>query len=78
MTNFDLHDQAQQLADTRSAYSLARELLELRAAIITGFPLFDDEGLDEIDHHCEWSMQQDRKRLHALLPAPKPELPCQA
>ena len=31
MTNFDLHEQAQQLADTRSAYSLARELLELQA-----------------------------------------------
>lgn len=32
MTNFDLHEQAQQLADTRSAYSLARELLELQAS----------------------------------------------
>lgn len=32
MTNFTLHDQAQQLADTRSAYSLARELLELQAS----------------------------------------------
>lgn len=31
MTNFDLHEQAQQLADTRSAYSLARELLEAKA-----------------------------------------------
>lgn len=42
MTNFDLHDQAQQLADTRSAYSLARELLELKASQIawrnTGSP----------------------------------------
>lgn len=32
MTNFTLHDQAQQLADTRSAYSLAREPLELQAS----------------------------------------------
>ena len=32
MNNFDLHEQAQQLADTRSAYSLARELLELQAS----------------------------------------------
>ena len=31
MNNFDLHDQAQQLADTRSSYSLALELLELQA-----------------------------------------------
>lgn len=37
MTNFDLHEQAQQLADTRSAYSLARELLELHAKLeVTG------------------------------------------
>jgi hypothetical protein len=42
MDNFGLHDQAQQLADTRSAYSLARELLELKASQIawrnTGSP----------------------------------------
>lgn len=31
------------------------------------FPLFDDEGLDEIKHHCEWALLQDRKRLHQLL-----------
>ncbi len=31
------------------------------------FPLFDDEGLDQEKHHCEWSMQYDRKRLHKLL-----------
>lgn len=35
MTNFDLHDQAQQLADTRSAYSLAWELLTLLCGIPT-------------------------------------------
>ena len=31
------------------------------------FPLFDDEGLDEVKHHCEWVLLQDRKRLHQLL-----------
>lgn len=31
MDNFTLHEQAQQLADTRSAYSLARELLDSKA-----------------------------------------------
>jgi hypothetical protein len=30
------------------------------------FPLFDDNGLDENKHHCEWALQQDRKRLHAM------------
>ena len=33
------------------------------------FPLLDDNGLCEVEHHCEWSIQQDRKRLHALLDA---------
>ena len=33
------------------------------------FPLFDDNGLDENKHHCEWALQQDRKRLHAMLAA---------
>ncbi|WP_016711294.1 hypothetical protein [Pseudomonas monteilii] len=31
------------------------------------FPLLSAEGLSESDHHCEWSIQQDRKRLHAAL-----------
>lgn len=41
--------------------------------ILNEFPLLDDEGLDEDKHHCEWTLQQDRKRLHAMLkthPAP--------
>lgn len=44
--------------------------------IINEFPLLDDEGLDEDKHHCEWAIQQDRKRLHAIIknthPAPHP------
>lgn len=41
--------------------------------ILSAFPLFDDEGLDEEKHHCEWTLQQDRKRLHAMLAAaPQP------
>lgn len=31
------------------------------------FPLLPDDGLDEVAHHCEWAIQQDRKRLHALI-----------
>jgi hypothetical protein len=38
--------------------------------ILDAFPLFDDDGLDEEEHHCEWALQQDRKRLHAMLTAP--------
>ena len=35
--------------------------------ILEAFPLLDEEGLDEEKHHCEWTLQQDRKRLHAML-----------
>ena len=44
---------------------MCAEVSRLRAE----FPLLDDEGLDEETHHCEWSIQQDRKRLHAILDA---------
>ena len=40
---------------------------EWRNKLLAEFPLFDDNGLCEEKHHCEWSMQQDRKRLRALL-----------
>jgi hypothetical protein len=35
--------------------------------ILEEFPLLDDEGLDEEVHHCEWVLQQERKRLHAMI-----------
>ena len=35
--------------------------------ILEAFPLLDEEGLDQEKHHCEWVLQQDRKRLHAML-----------
>jgi hypothetical protein len=38
--------------------------------ILEAFPLLDDEGLDQDEHHCEWALQQDRKRLHAMLTTP--------
>lgn len=31
------------------------------------FPLFDENGLDSEAHCCEWSLNEDRKRLHHLL-----------
>lgn len=40
-----------------------KALDEIRAE----FPLFDDADLDQEKHHCEWSVQQDRKRLNTLL-----------
>lgn len=41
----------------------------LAALLAQEFPLLDDAGLDEAAHHCEWAIQQERKRLHALLTA---------
>lgn len=38
--------------------------------ILEAFPLVADEGLDQEKHCCEWALQQDRKRLHAMLATP--------
>ena len=38
-----------------------------KAQILEEFPLLDEEGLDPDVHHCEWILQQERKRLHELL-----------
>ena len=40
-----------------------------RTELLSHFPLLNDEGLDEDKHHCEWAIQQERKRLHAMLSA---------
>ena len=50
--------------------ALEAERDQLRAMLATlrnSFPLLDDNGLDETEHHCEWHIQQQRKRLHAIL-----------
>lgn len=36
-------------------------------ALEQGFPLLSDEGLDEVEHHCEWVIQRERKRVHSIL-----------
>ena len=43
-----------------------------RSAIAKEFPLYDEDGLDEDKHCCEWVMLQERKRLHKILAAPTP------
>lgn len=51
----------------KEAEALRAQLEQLQSA----FPLFDEAGLSETEHHCEWSVLQERKRLHAILnPAP--------
>lgn len=65
------NDLSQQVDDTiRLARDLQKDRDELKRkadGALAAFPLFDDAGLDEHEHCCEWSLQQDRKRLHASL-----------
>ncbi|HFF2103957.1 hypothetical protein [Pseudomonas aeruginosa] len=56
--------------DAAQAMVAELEKADIAATLRREFPLLDDEGLDENEHHCEWSIQQERKRLHALLAAP--------
>ena len=35
--------------------------------LLQDFPLFDEDGLDQVEHCCEWCLNEDRKRLHRLL-----------
>lgn len=44
-----------------------------RQRLLAEFPLLDDNGLEEGRHHCEWTLQQERKRLHAMLAASEQE-----
>lgn len=48
-----------------------------RAVIVKEFPLYDEDGIDEDKHCCEWVMLQERKRLHKILAtaAPTPAEP---
>lgn len=39
------------------------------AQLREAFPLFDETGLSETEHHCEWNILRERKRLHAVLDA---------
>lgn len=40
---------------------------QMREALRREFPLLDEIGLDQELHHCEWSIQRERNRLHQLL-----------
>jgi|SRR5690554_6847242 len=47
----------------------APDVAGLVEALEQGFPLLNDEGLDEVEHHCEWVIQRERKRVHSILAA---------
>jgi len=48
---------------------LRKDVAGLVEALEHGFPLLSDEGLDEVEHHCEWVIQRERKRVHSILAA---------
>lgn len=35
--------------------------------LFNSFPLLDEAGFDPDNHFCEWSIQQERKRLHSII-----------
>lgn len=47
----------------------ALDVAGLVKALEKGFPLLSDEGLDEVEHHCEYVIQGERKRVHSILAA---------
>ena len=67
LPNEDIEEFTKRVTDI--AWSNGEEVKRdaLAGKILGAFPLFDDDGLDEEKHHCEWTLQQDRKRLHAML-----------
>jgi hypothetical protein len=67
MNNFDLHEQAQQLADTRSAYSLARELLELREGIASMQRYTLGGHCDSFGQDCGAEMEKDDDGEYVML-----------
>ena len=40
---------------------------QIGKGLLQDFPLFDEDGLDQVEHCCEWCLNQDRKRLHSWL-----------
>ena len=40
---------------------------QISKGLLQEFPLFDENGLDPVEHCCEWCLNQDRKRLHSWL-----------
>jgi hypothetical protein len=35
--------------------------------LLREFPLFDEQGLDPFKHCCEWTLLEERTRLHVWL-----------
>ena len=54
------------ISDLRDDLVTLKGLVPVRQ-ILEAFPLLDEKGLDQEQHHCEWVLQQERKRLHAML-----------
>ena len=66
--------------DTRVRWEAVMDEIDLRLSVgdldegglngvdlMREFPLFDENGLDQVEHCCEWCLNEDRKRLHCWL-----------
>lgn len=62
------------LSQQETVESVKKQLDDLLAKIRTEFPIFQEEGLDEEEHHCEWTLLQERKRLHMVVFGKLPQL----
>lgn len=58
-----------------SVLQLSPDVAKLVEALEQGFPLLSDDGLDEVEHHCEWVIQRERKRVHSILAAHRNQQP---
>lgn len=75
LNKLELDERVKELEDTMTPHALARRVAELenkerdciREFVEKNIPLLDDEGLDEVLHHCEHTLQYERKRIHGLV-----------
>jgi hypothetical protein len=67
----DADDYWRPISDLRDDLTTLKKQVSVQK-ILEEFPLLDDEGLDEEVHHCEWVLQHERKRLHAMLSKVQP------
>lgn len=62
------------LAKQETIETVKKQLDDLLSKLRTEFPIFQEEGLDEEEHHCEWTLLQERKRLHMAVFGKLPQL----
>ena len=44
-----------------------RGVQDIQSRLYEAAPILDDAGLDEVEHCCEWTLHQERKRVRPIL-----------